>query len=659
MPVELLGRVFAAAPLGACVLDESGRITWCNAKVPEMLAQSDEPLGVPTTVSRMFGDFLTREGKDALQTVLAELRDGLRENARLLPQTRRKDGLDVRLRITMVGMGHGDPAAAAFCMVEELSRSDPMAKQAGNALAKRDNQGAFVTDIDTDIDTEIRSPMSAVVGLSTLLLQTDLDGEQRQFVEALRTSGDSMLALIDDVLDLTQLRTGKLELQHDDFDLEALIARVADELSWRTRGDVELVVSHAHSNIGSLHGDALRLRQIVTSLVANAIQFTHSGHILIRAKVEESDAQQVQFRISVEDTGVGVAAHEAKDLFGRYQRGSGTVLHGGAGLGLAITRELTALMGGKVGAMSQPGTGSTFWVRLTMPCGTSASQVIDPRALQSTRVLIAERSEARRHAFQQTLGRYGAHVNTCTSARNAIEALLQARAFEMPFDILLVGDKLEDMNGDALARVVNADGGMGEMAMIKLVPIGAQVDDTRLAKRGFSAALRQPVHQRALVQLLAEVPKQPALPAAKMPPPPLMMRAKTPRVLVVDDNQRSGVMTSQLLEQLGCRVELADGGREAVLRMTAEDFDLVLLDDDVSGLPELEAAAARRRREGSASHMPIVTLKSHGGGKHRLAPPSLPSGLPARQAPQRSKALVNLIERFTATNRSRRVSSAH
>ena len=660
LPADVLQRVFDAAPLGVCVLDATGLVRWANSKLAAMLIG---PGAVPADALRRGLDrWVGRDDAVALQTLLRELAKGYRESARLELTAKHPDDTLVKVRLLVVSLGDANSGAAALAMLEELSRTSRSAVLASRraSLTSMPTTDHFLSDIGA----EFRSPMNAVIGLSTLLLQTELDGDQRRFVEALRQSGDSMLALIDDVLDMSQLQAGNLELEATDFDLEALMAGIADEHCMRARDGVDLVVAHAPPDIGALRGDPLRIRQIIANLVANALRFTHTGHVLLSAKVEEQSGDHVQLRISVEDTGVGISADGIRHLFTRYQSDHDGVQYGGSGLGLALTRELTRLMGGKVGAMSQPGAGSTFWVRLKLQRGTAPAPAWSDGALAAKRVLVVDRSEARRYVMRQTLGRFGALVSTCSSGRDALEAILQARAFQMPYDMVLLGARLDDMTGDALARVLKADGSIGDTALVSLLPAMRQADPDRLARRGFTAALRQPIHQRQLVAALTNLPRQLPSPGPRVPPPPLLRRDEPPSVLVLDEDKETGAHTSQLLRDLGCRVTLATAGREALARLQAAEYDLVLLDGAEDQLPALQSAATSRRRGGSSAHIPIVNLRQSSGEQSRTSPPGLPRGGPGRlppperrKSPTRNKALARLIDRF-ATNARRHSSSA-
>lgn len=654
---DILARVFESAPLGVCVLGAFGTVKWHNSQLRKLV--SDGMSGA--LQGRCLGAVLSEDADVALTSLLSEIRDGLRRSARFSALTVGNGiaGSSRELRIFLVALRPDVRGATALCMVEPASSVPLIAAS---------------------------TPMNAVVGLSTLLLQTELSREQRRFVEALRDSGDSMLALIDDVLDMSKLVAGDLELKPLAFDLEQVVAAVADDFAMRAKPDVQVVVAHAPPDLGRLIGDPVRIRQILANYLSNAVRVTVRGHILVSVKVEEDDGELVCLRLSVEDTGCGVPHGATYGLFSQYE---GDVAQRGpndGGLGLAISRELAQLMNGSVGAMSEPGVGSTFWARCVVP-KEAVDTVVDsevppplaPAArLKKVRVLVADSCEASRYALRQTLGRFGAVVSTCSSARDGLDALLQARAKTMEYDVLLLGHALDDMPGDALARVLRADGSMGHLAMIKLVPAAADEDSRTLAGRGYRAALREPVHQRPLLELMAELPQLPRLVAPKVAPPPLRRRVLTPHVLVVDGDEKEGARTGRQLEQLGCRVTLASGDQEAVHRLREDEFDLVLVDGSLGAAERLEKVAALRRRGGSSSFMPILAMREPQGmtrkrrvttGPKRAAPPAasaraVPQGFSRnslRTSPR--QPLVELIDRFAPAARiappPRHTSSAH
>ena len=475
---------------------------------------------------------------------------------------------------------------------------------------------------------EVRTPMTGVLGMTGLLLDMELTDEQREFVRIIQSSGESLLTIINDILDFSRIEAGRLTIDPLAFDLTAAIDEVVALVSERTDAmGIELIVRYAPDAPRRLIGDAGRIRQVLTNLVGNAIKFTHEGHVFINVDMVAGDRESARLCISVEDTGIGIEAEKLERVFDKFTQADGSITRrfGGTGLGLAISKQLVELMGGEISADSSVGTGSTFSFTLTLPLDKEAPiEVSVAGNLKNVRVLVLHRHDKMRDVLTEQIGACGARTTGLATGAAAVSELHAAGEAGEPYGIAVVQQDIPDMTAEAFATVVKGDPTLRDTILVMLTTLGQQGDAERLRAAGFDAYLTRPSRPSQLPDVLSAVwnVKQNGVrevfvtrhtiseslaneAAATVVP----VRG---RVLVAEDNPVNQRAAARMLEVLGCTVDVATNGREALEKFEANDYDLVLMDCQMPEMDGYEATREIRRRESqSGSHTTIVAMTAH------------------------------------------------
>jgi PAS domain S-box-containing protein len=606
---QFFEALVVTSPSAIVVSDASGRVTSLNPAFENLFGcEAKEILGEELNDHITTPD--TQEEAELLaQRVLAN------ETVHVLGKRRRKDGSMVDVEIFSAPVIVAGTRAGSVSIYHDISdyvRAKQEAEEASRAKSE------FLANMSH----EIRTPMNGIMGMLELALDSPLTREQRDYLEMSLQSAESLLTVLNDILDLSKIEANRLELECIPFNIATLVEDVGYSLACRAQDKGLDVVRDVHPDLyPHVVGDPSRVRQVLINLVGNAIKFTHHGEIVIGAKPVRQNGQTQTIRFSVKDTGIGIPTERQGKIFERFRQadGSTTRHYGGTGLGLTISKQLVDAMGGQIGVSSEQGRGSTFWFEVEFPRGSAPAPAkceenlhTEDVSLHGLRILAVDDDATNRAVVSKMVAGFDCNVETVENCQSALTTLREARSRGEPFDLMLLDMQMPRMDGEQILEQIKADPELNRTRIVILTSIGQRADAVRLQRKGCTAYLLKPIKLKTLHQTLVKVMSEPRDgDAVTSPSTPAAVTSPQRRVLLAEDNPVNQRLAVILLEKAGFSVDVVDNGRRAVDQEATTHYDAILMDVQMPELDGYEATRQIRLREKEDRRIPIIAMTAN------------------------------------------------
>jgi PAS domain S-box-containing protein len=643
------------SPVAIIVLDDEEKIMSSNPAFERLYGYTSEEIIGVNLDTLITTSEMRKEAASYTQVVKTEA-------VHAVGKRKRKDDTLVDVEIFGVPVFVNEQRIGTLVIyhdISELVRAQQEAEKANRAKSE------FLANMSH----EIRTPMNGVMGMLELALDTQLTSEQRDYLQTSLHSAEALLSLLNDILDFSKIESGKLDLEVISFSLRNAVEDVAYTLAKRAQDKgLEIACLVDPELTSSLRGDPGRLRQILVNLVGNSIKFTHQGEIIIRAETLEQTEHDATVHFSVQDTGIGIPYERQSAIFERFTQadGSTTRTYGGTGLGLTISKQLVEIMGGKIGLLSTPGLGTTFWFDIKFEKqplekrGTAPLISEGPVNLTRARILIVDDNQTNRMVLIKNVEALGSRADAVSSGAKGIESLHSAVRTGDPYHIVLLDMQMPGMDGEQTARAIKSDPSIKDVKILVLTSMGQRGDVVRLEGLGCSGYLLKPVKQQmlfdAVVAVLAYKEDQsPAIITRHM----LSEKRKNDlRILLAEDNPINQKLAVILLQKAGYSVDAVETGAQAFGRIQVDHYSAILMDVQMPVMDGFEATRQIRAWEQSTGrHIPIIAMTAHAmaGDRDRCIEAGMDDYV---SKPLEPRVLFSALDRWTQNTDSEKIIKA-
>jgi len=607
---------------GLLMFDAAGRIESTNTAAQRIFGYSDQALLAMNVDDILPGCLAAATSASGASKPTHDL-DGRQADGGIVP---------IELAIGRMSM---DDRVLFSAVVRDVTERHRQAAELVEARDRAEEGARAKAEFLAAMSHEIRTPMNGVLGMAQLLVETDLTAEQRELARTVHSSGLALMTVINDILDFSKIEAGKLDIEPIPFDLYTSTGEVIDLLAGHASSKrIELVMQMPDDMARHVVGDPGRIRQVLLNLVSNAIKFTEAGHVLVDvASLASGDTVRVRFAVT--DTGIGITGEQQRRLFQAFSQAdsSTTRKFGGTGLGLVISKRLVELMGGRIGVDSKPGEGSIFWFELQLPVWNDPPPAIPLGDVSGVRLLVVDDIEVNRTILARLTASWGMRPHCVAHAADALVVLREAAVEGDPYTIAVLDYVMPGMDGCELARCIREDASIDDTRLIMLSSAAVRGDAAKAAAAGFDGFLTKPARPDSLRQVIRAVletvpathpliTRYSVAPEIAEPAPPAGDTAKAApvrRVLVAEDNIVNQKVATHMLTRLGCHVDVAATGAEAVDLWGRFPYDVIFMDCQMPDLDGYDATRAIRARERGDRHVPIIALTANAMERDRQA----------------------------------------